>query len=226
MARLARIVVPHTPHHVTQRGNRRQKTFFSNADYDLYKSLLGEFCRENRVEVWAYCLMPNHVHLILTPRDTEGLARALGEAHRRYSRRVNIRENWRGFLWQGRFASFPLSDAHLMDAARYVELNPVRARLAKTPEAWRWSSVAAHLSGKDDGLVTAATLLNRYGGGPAAWRKYLGEGLDDETAELIRARERTGRPLGDQKFVKRLEGKLGRVITKQKPGPRAAGEVE
>src|SRR5438067_13164956 len=113
MARLARVVVPGVAHHVTQRGNRRQQVFFGDNDYAAYKALLAEGCREAGVEVWAYCLMPNHVHLILVPGDETGLRAALGETHRRYSSRVNQREGWRGFLWQGRFASAPMDDGHL-----------------------------------------------------------------------------------------------------------------
>jgi putative transposase len=133
MARLARVVAPGLPHHVTQRGNRRQKTFFSPADYRLYRSLMAEWCGREGVEIWAYCLMPNHVHLIAVPEREDALQRAIGEAHRRYSRAVNLREGWRGHLWQGRFASFPMDQDHLLAAARYVELNPVRAGIRRRP---------------------------------------------------------------------------------------------
>src|SRR5437870_11094383 len=131
MPRLARVVIPGHPHHVTQRGNGRARTFFDDGDYALYRDLLGASCRAADVEVWAYCLMPNHVHLILVPSDPDGLRAALGETHRRYTRHVNLREGWRGYLWQGRFASFPMDEAHLLAGARYVELNPVRARLVR-----------------------------------------------------------------------------------------------
>ena len=114
MARLARVVVPGMPHHVTQRGNRRQETFFCDDDYQAYLKLMGEWCSEHKVQVWAYCLMPNHVHLIVVPKSEDGLRRAIGEAHRRYTRRVNFREQWRGHLWQGRFASFVLDESYLL----------------------------------------------------------------------------------------------------------------
>ena len=104
MARLARVVVEGVAHHVTQRGNRRQQTFFSDADYEAYLALLAEGSQAAGVEVWGYCLMPNHVHLILVPSTADGLRAALGEAHRRYSRGINLRQGWRGFLWQGRVA--------------------------------------------------------------------------------------------------------------------------
>src|SRR3989337_4593233 len=129
MARLARVVAPGLPHHLTQRGNRRQETFFCEEDYRTYIRLVAEWCREYKVDVWAYCLMPNHVHMIVVPETENGLRRAIGEAHRLYTRHINFREGWRGHLWQGRFASYPMEENHLLATARYVELNPVRAGL-------------------------------------------------------------------------------------------------
>ncbi len=218
MARLARVVVPGLPHHVTQRGNRRQQTFFGEDDYRAYKALLAEHCAAAGVAVWAYCLMPNHVHLILVPADEDGLRRALGEAHRRYTRRVNLREEWRGYLWQGRFSSFVMDEAHVLAAARYVELNPVRAGLVKQARAWRWSSARAHLAGADDALVTVAPLLERAGD----WRGFLRGGMEEAALEAIRGRERTGRPLGSSEFVARLEASTNRALAPKKPGRKPA----
>jgi putative transposase len=222
MARLARVVVPGVPHHVTQRGNRRQPVFFGDDDYAAYLALLGEGCRAAGVEVWGYCLMPNHVHLILTPGDQDGLRAALGEAHRRYSWRVNSREGWRGYLWQGRFASAPMDEAHLLACARYVELNPVRARLAAEAEAWPWSSARAHLAGRDDAVARVAPLLERA----PDWGAFLAAGLGDAEHRAIQGAERTGRPLGSDGFVAGLEQRLGRTLARRKAGrkARAAGE--
>jgi putative transposase len=158
MARIARLVVSAVPHHVTQRGNRRQTVFFGDHDYRAYLALLAEHTRAADVAVWAWCLMPNHVHLMLTPPSPDALRAALAEAHRRYSRMVNFREGWRGYLWQGRFASCPMDEAHALSAARYIELNPVRARLAAQPQDWPWSSARAHLTGTGDGLTAIAAL--------------------------------------------------------------------
>ncbi len=222
MARFARVVVPGLPHHVTQRGNRRLETFFGEADYRAYMALLAEYCGKAGVAVWAYCLMPNHVHLILVPKDEDGLRRALGEAHRRYTRRVNLREGWRGHLWQERFHSFAMDEPHLLAAARYVELNPVRAKLARRPADWRWSSARAHLSGRDDALVEVAPLLERVGD----WRAFLAGGLADDALQAIRRHARTGRPLGGAAFVERLEARLGRPLRPGKRGrkPKAAAQ--
>ena len=129
MTRIARVVVPGLPHHVTQRGNRRERIFFEDGDYALYRDWLGQSCRRFGVEVWAYCQMPNHVHLILTPEDGEGLALALSRTHRLYAGFVNARARQTGHLFQGRFGSVALDEDHLMNAARYVALNPVRAGL-------------------------------------------------------------------------------------------------
>ena len=214
MARLARVVVPGVAHHITQRGNRRQETFFCEGDYAAYVDLMAEWCDRCGVQIWAYCLMPNHVHLIAVPQSEEGLRRGIGEAHRRYSRRINFRQGWRGHLWQGRFASFAMDEKHLMMAVRYIELNPVQAKLCRAPWRWPWSSAAAHLAGKDDRLVRVAPLLKRV----ADWRAYLGERLDGEQVELLRRHERTGRPLGSSHFLGRLEKTLGRLLRKQRPG--------
>ncbi len=221
MARLARVVAPGVPHHVTQRGNRRQKTFFGDNDKRLYLELMAEWCARCGVEIWAYCLMPNHVHLIAVPDDETSLTRAIGEAHRRYTRHVNFREAWRGHLWQGRFASFPMDEDHLSAAARYVELNPVRARIVRAPEDHRWSSARAHLRGRDDALVKVAPLLQRV----SDWKAFLASGLAAETHAALRAHERTGRPLGGEAFVASLERRLGRVLQKGKPGPKPRGRL-
>jgi putative transposase len=217
MARLARVVAAGVPHHVTQRGNRRQPVFFGDEDYAAYRALLAEGCQAAGVEVWGYCLMPNHVHLVLTPGNEDGLRVALAEAHRRYSRRVNFREGWRGYLWQGRFASVPMDEAHLMACARYVELNPVRAGLVERAEAWPWSSARAHLAGRNDGLVQVGPMLDRA----PDWGAFLTAGLSEAEHRAIQGGERTGRPLGSDGFVADLEQRLGRTLAKQKPGRKA-----
>ncbi len=136
MARLARIVIPGLPHHLTQRGNRRGRTFFQEGDYAFYLDLLAESCVKAGAEVWAYCLMPNHVHIILVPSDEDGLRRTFADLHRRYTGFVNARARTTGHLWQGRYGSVAMDDAHLLTAVRYVSLNPVRARLVRRAKDW------------------------------------------------------------------------------------------
>ncbi len=209
-------MVPEVPHHVVQRGNRRQPVFFGPADYKAYLRLMAGWCRQERVEVWAYCLMPNHVHLVVVPASEHGLAQAIGEAHRRYTVRVNQRENWRGYLWQGRFSSYPLDEQYLLAAVRYVELNPVRARLAAQPWEYPWSSAAAHLRKRDDVLVRVKPMLCRV----EDWREYLVPGQDSTEEELLRRHTRSGRPLGSHDFVEGLEARTGRLLAPRKRGPK------
>ena len=154
------------------------------------------------------------MHLIVVPDSEDGLRRALGEAHRRYTRRINFREGWRGHLWQGRFASFAMDERYLLRAARYVELNPVRAKLCRAPWRWRWSSAAAHVAGRDDGLVRVAPLLKRV----KDWREFLTEAVEADEADLLRRHERPGRPLGKPAFLDRIEATLGRIVRPAKRG--------
>jgi len=215
MARIARVIAPGLPHHVTQRGNRRQQTFFHDDDYQAYLTLMSEWCSKYQVQVWAYCLMPNHVHLIAVPETEEGLARAIGEAHRRYTRRINFREKWRGHLWQERFASFPMDERYLLAAVRYVEMNPVAAGMATLPVEYRWSSAAAHCSGKDDQLVKVKPMLDLV----SDWKGFLTL-TDEEELALLKKHERSGRPLGEVLFVQRLEKELERLLRPAKRGPK------
>ena len=216
MARLARIVIPGTPYHVTQRGNRRQQTFFEDADYALYRDLLADAARRAGSEIWAYCLMPNHVHLIVVPADEHGLRRTVADAHRRYTGFINARERWTGHLWQGRYGAVAMDDAHLIHAARYVALNPVRARLTERAEDWAWSSVRAHLAGTDDQLAIVAPLLERIGDFAA----FLGSAEDQQATRALRMAETTGRPLGDPAWIGRIEQATGRALAPRKRGPR------
>jgi len=214
MGRVARVVVPGAPHHVTQRGNRRQQTFFSDADYELYLSFMSKYCTMHDVELWAYCLMPNHVHLIVVPGKQEGLRRAIGEAHRQYTLRINSREKWTGHLWQGRFSSYAMDETYLIAAVRYIELNPVRARLVKHPQEWAWSSARAHIKGENDGLIELQPLRSMVGD----WAGFLESAVTE--IESLRKHQRTGRPLGNDDFIQKCEGLLGRVLRRRKPGPK------
>jgi len=180
---MARVVVPGLPHHVTQRGNRRPQPFFCDQAYAAYVELMAEWCAERGVEIWAYCLMPNHIHLVAVPRSEDGLRRAIGEAHRRYTRRINFRQKWRGYLWQGRFASFVMDEPYLLAAARYVELNPLRASLVADAAEWSWSSARAHLSGADDRLVGVGPMLAIVND----WRALLDSAMSEEELKQLRA---------------------------------------
>jgi putative transposase len=214
MPRLARVVIPEVPHHVVQRGNRRQRTFFSDADFKFYLSLLRHWSGQTGVKVWAYCLMPNHVHLILVPGHSSALATCMAETHRRYTASVNQREGWSGYLWQGRFSSTPMDERHAIAAARYLAFNPVRARLVARPEDWPYSSARAHLGLTDDGLTKPD------GFGAPDWIGLLRSDARLELARRLQLYTRTGRPLGSEQFVTAMEARAGRVLRPRKRGPK------
>ena len=219
MARLPRVVIPGIPHHVTQRGNGRQPTFFEEADYALYLDLLAQAAERAHAEVWAYCLMPNHVHIVLTPSDEDGLWRTFGELHRRYTGYVNARRRMTGHLWQGRYGSVAMDEAHFVMALRYVSLNPVRAGLVKRPQKWAWSSVRAHWAGKDDHVVRVAPALERVGDFAA----FLGEEFDEALSYAgLRKAESVGRPVGSKAWLAEMEARTGKVLAAGKRGPKSS----
>ncbi len=227
MTRLARIVLPGIAHHVTQRGNRKLPVFFSDADRQLYLSLLQGGCARAGTRCLAWCLMDNHVHLVLVPQEPDGLRAALAETHRRYTRAINRREDWRGHLFQERFASYPMDDAHLMAAVRYVENNPVAAGLVREAGDWRWSSARSHIAGARaaDDPLTDVTALGEH---VPNWRAMLRHGLEageleadgEQVAETIEARLATGRPLGTSEWITAQETASGRSLRLGKRGPK------
>lgn len=229
MPRLARAVIPGVAHHVTQRGNRRLPVFFDDDDRRRYLALVAQGCANAKVQCLAWCLMDNHIHLILIPSEPDGLRAALGEAHRRYTQAINRREGWSGYLFQGRFASYPMDDAHLMAAIRYVERNPVAAGLRAGAADWAWSSARSHINGKrhrDDPLTDLAALAGMV----PNWRAMLALGLEAgelqgaelERAEAIELRLRTGRPLGTAAWISDQELALGRTLLPQRRGRKPA----
>jgi putative transposase len=216
MARLARAVFPGHPHHVTQRGNGRATTFFNDEDYALYRDLLGRHCAAAGVEIWAWVLMPNHVHLILVPSDTDGIRRALAAVHRRYAGHVHARLKRTGHFWQGRFGCVAMDEAHLGAALRYVALNPVRARLVDRAMDWPWSSVHAQL-GEDDGVTLTGRVAERF----PDFAALLAAGEDEVLSHRLRRAETIGRPIGDAAFLDRLEQASGRTLAPGKRGRKA-----
>jgi len=217
MARLSRMIIPGVPHHVTQRGNRREPIFFEPGDEAVYLDLMAARLKRHEVACWAYCLMPNHVHFILTPRDEAGLARAVGEAHRRYTAFIGARGRWTGHLFQGRFGSVAMDEDHLAAAFRYVALNPVRAGLVENAGDWPWSSTRAHIARESTAYVDVEPALSRVDDfaafvtgephGGAQWSAVL-------KAELI------GRPVGGEAWIRQLEGQFQRPFSPRRRGPK------
>ena len=138
MPRTARIVIPGVAHHVIQRGNRQQRIFLTQGDCRRYVEMLADACRTHAVRCSAWCLMPNHVHLILEPATAAGLRSVMSSVHTRYAQRINRREQLSGHLFQDRFRSYPMDNAHLLVAGRYIENNPVKAGLVRQPADWPW----------------------------------------------------------------------------------------
>jgi len=209
MPRFARVVVPACPHHLIQRGNRRQRVFFSDEDKAFYLVLLGRLARQHDISIWAYCLMENHVHLVVVPKAGDSFARGFGEIHRRYTLVINTREGWRGFLWQGRFLSYPLDETYCYSAVRYVERNPVRAGLVARAELYEWSSARAHVRREAPFPLQRAI---------PDWSTYLGQKESDGEIDEFREHERTGRPLGSEDFIARLEALTGRILAPRPTG--------
>ena len=214
MPRLARVVVQDIPHHITQRGNRNQPVFFSDDDKKEYLKLVLAHAKKHSVQIWAYCLMTNHVHFIAVPHSEKSLTATFQEAHRLYTRRINFREGWRGYLWQGRFASFPMDEEYLIAAVRYIEQNPVKAKLVSNAWDYPWSSAKAHCKLQKDVLLTPFFLEEQI----TDWKGFLTVEDRSNSDKRIESSIRTGRPLGSREFIENLESRLDRVLKKRRPG--------
>jgi putative transposase len=214
MPRIARVVIPGCPHHIIQRGNRRLKVFFSEADKATYLTLLKRQIDKHGLRIWAYCLMDNHVHMVAVPCTEDSLAKAISETHRKYTCLINIREDWKGYLWQGRFISYPLDDGYCYSVIRYIERNPVRAGIVVKAEDYRWSSARPHVAKAVDRLLSPCPLEPTIG----EWLSYLRQRDREEDIRVIGEHEHTGRPLGSNDFVRRLEQLTGRSLVPLRRG--------
>lgn len=210
MARVARFLEPGLPYHVTQRGNYRQDVFASDDDRCEYLDLLKRYATKYDLELWGYCLMSNHVHLIAYPTLPTSLARALATTHMVYAQRQHKRHGVVGHLWQGRFFSCALDDEHLVQAIRYVEMNPVRAGMVGRPDEWEWSSARYHLGQRQDVLLENARWPDREM--LDQWEDLLHVEDTEEAVQALRHSTRTGRPLGSKAWMKALEEKTGRRL--------------
>jgi len=220
MPRVARIIAPGYPHHVTQRGNYGQIIFEVPGDYRRYLAWLEEYCRRYDLEIWSYCIMTNHVHFVCVPGRADSLSRTFNTLHMRYSQYVNRKKGASGHLWQGRFYSSILDEHHAYAAVRHVENNPVRAGLVPRAEGYEWSSAGTHVSGTRHALVadTCAEVL-----GIDDWQTYLGGEEDGQAVETVRKNTMTGRPSGSETFIDTLETLLGcrlRALPRGRPRRR------
>jgi putative transposase len=215
MPRISRAIVIGYPHHVTQRGNYRQTVFAETADYDQYLTLLAQYAPQCDLEIWAYCLMPNHIHMVCVPQQADSLSRTLHTVHMKYARYFNKKKGSIGHLWQGRFFSCALDERHVYAAVRYVEQNPIRAGLVSSPGDYPWSSAKDHISGENNPVLSGCCFLTET---VADWRQYLGTGPDSAEDTTIIKATLTGRPCGGEGFIKDVEERLGRKLTPQPRG--------
>jgi putative transposase len=213
---MARAVVPGIPHHVTQRGDRREPVFLAKSDFRRYLNLLRDYSGPRGLGIAAYCLMPNHVHLVVLPKDEDSLASVLKPVHARYAQYVNWAHGMTGRRWQGRYFSCPTDGVHTAAAIRYIETNPVRGKLVERAEQYRWSSAAAHAGLRRDDVLSLDA--HEYAD-VEDWLTWLRGQEDDEATGSLRLHTRTGRPLGDGSFVAAVEEKIGRVL-RPKPAGR------
>lgn len=221
MPRSARVVVPGLPYHVTHRGNRRGPVFFSDDGRDEYLRRLAHVGAYHGLELWAYCLMTNHVHLVVRPAQRASLARTIGEVHGQYARALHRREGWDGHLWANRYHAAALGPDHLWAAVRYVERNPVRAGLVGCAEAYPWSSARAHCGLEPDAPLAPG---RPFPGPIADWRGWLAGQSDEAGEQVIRSRTARGLPAAGPEFIAQLEQRLGRTLTPRRRG-RPPGEL-
>jgi putative transposase len=215
MPRMSRAIAVGYPHHVTQRGNYRQTVFREADDYARYLELLALYSRRHNLDIWAYCLMPNHVHIVGVPGSPDSLASVFRTVHMMYSQHFNHKANAVGHLWQGRYYSCALDERHVYAAVRYVELNPVRAGLVASALEYPWSSAKSHLTGVADGVLSGLSFLDET---VRDWKEYLQEPPDAEAQDGLFKATKTGRPCGNNDFVAQVEGILGRRFTARPAG--------
>ena len=226
MPRIARIILESVPYHITQRGNGRQQVFFEDRDYTLYLDLLRDNCQRERLPIWAYCLMPNHIHLIVVPEHQAAMAQAIGRTAAAFACYYNLRMRSCGHVWQARYHSTPLDESHLWRAMAYVERNPVRAQLAACAEEYEWSSARLRLAGTAADLVDLTPWLANYDW--PRWQEALRSSVDEEAfGQRLREASRRGRPLGDEQFVENLERRCGRRLRARPVGrPKKASDEQ
>jgi len=209
MARLARSIVIGYPHHIIQRGNDDQPVFKTVADYQLYIEWLQEYAARYGVDIWAYCLMPNHVHFVCVPKSEDALARAFNTLHMRYAQYFNGKRAVHGHLWRGRFMSCVLDNRSVYEEVRFIENNPVRAEIVGRAEDYAWSSAWNHVTGELDLILADGCYLRNE---VPDWRTYLTSSGDEHVLRRTWQSLKTGRPAGDAEFVRKLEAIVGRRL--------------
>jgi len=211
MARIGRVVIPGVAHHVTQRGNNAQDVFFVDDDRRAYLDILERQCDKYGLEVLGYCLMTNHLHVVAKPLREESLTKAIGRTHFFYTQYVNRLHRRTGHLWHNRFYSCALDEAHFWQALRYVERNPVRAKIVGRAWEYPWSSAGVH-TGDSEGTRLIDMETWRYMSEGRDWKETLSQPEEKDELSGLRMSTRTGRPLGSDRFLSKVEVMLGRRV--------------
>lgn len=209
MPRIARLVVPEYPHHITQRGNYRQDIFKDDADRRQYIFFIADYSRKYRLDILAYCLMNNHIHFIVMPKDEKSLGDTFRIVHTRYAQYFNKKMRSTGHLWHGRYYSCVLDGRHLLAAARYVERNPVRVKAVNKPTDYVWSSAKSHSAIPTNDIINASSLFTYVEIEQSRWRAFIDKSDEPDEVSVIRKYTMTGRPLGNTAFIQKLEKRFG-----------------
>lgn len=209
MPRTARVVVQDYPHHITQRGNYQQDIFRDANDRKQYLAFIADYSRKYKLNILTYCLMDNHVHFVVVPKEADSIARTFSVAHTLYSQYYNKKMNVLGHLWQGRFYSCVLDEKHFIAASRYVERNPVRAGIVRKPSDYEWSSAKSHVESSCKQIIDTSLFFKYLETGRDKWGEFIAENEKPEEVAIIRKHTKTGRPLGDNLFVQKLEKMFG-----------------
>lgn len=225
MPRKGRVVIPNIPHHVTQRGVRKQDVFFSPADRRVYLELLAENAPRFGAELLAYTLMTNHVHHLIVPREKDSLRWTFQVTHRRYAEYVNTQYSWTGHLWQARFYSAPVDDTYFWVAVRYIHRNPVEARLVAHASDHTWSSAGAHCGGQSNKYIVTDTPYARRLARRSDWLQWLAKPEHRGKIACLRANTFRDLPIGSKDFLDALERDYGVVAHPPKMGRPKKGVI-
>lgn len=214
MARQARIVISNTPHHISQRGNRGEAVFFEKEDYQTYLDIITEQLKNAQIDLLSYCLLPNQIHLLVMPQSADKMAKAIGEAHRRYTNHINQRQGWSGHLFQNRFFSYAVDEQHTLRAARFIETLPITSGITNKPENYLWSSAKFRVK------VIGNPVLKQFPTFDSVidWKDFLSRPMDMAELKTIQTHLQTGRPRGNNLFLDMIEEKTGRPVRPQKRG--------
>ncbi|OGP58815.1 MAG: hypothetical protein A2162_05885 [Deltaproteobacteria bacterium RBG_13_52_11b] len=223
MPRIARIVGLGYPHHVVQRGNNKERIFFDKEDYQKYLSLLEKYSAEKEVPILAYCLMANHVHLLLRPLSDSALPKMMQGVTLCYTQYFNAKNERTGRLWECRYYSSIIDeDRYLWSAAKYIENNPVRAGMVRKPDDYGYSSARAHVSGKVDSLLRESLFDKEH---LDEYRRLIRGQENKRFLDEIRKQTRLCKPLGDANFLEILSGKIGRPLVFRSKGRPRKGDI-